>query len=169
VIDHGDRRRRHDGAPAGARRIRSPEASVQHFDALLSRQNHCDCLRRYLEGLLLPSERAKTLTALANTEPMVGAQQPAAQRFRWFLSEAARDLAALIQRRIALLRDDPVTARQRDDGIIVDETGDLKDGTQTAYVGRQYLANLGKIDKSVVSDSTVRADQRDYYPLEVEP
>ncbi len=30
--------------------------------------------RRYLEGLLLPAERNKTLTALADTEPVPGAQ-----------------------------------------------------------------------------------------------
>jgi hypothetical protein len=35
--------------------------------------------RRYLEGLLLPTERNKTLTGLANTEPYVGAQHPRAQ------------------------------------------------------------------------------------------
>jgi SRSO17 transposase len=145
------------------------EVYVQHFDALLSRQNQRDCLRRYLEGLLLPSERAKTLTALANTEPIVGAQQPAAQRLQWFLSEAAWDVTALTQRRIALLRGDPVTAPSADGVLIVDETGDRKDGTQTAHVGRQYLANLGKIDNGVVSVSTVWADERVYYPLEVEP
>jgi SRSO17 transposase len=145
------------------------EAYVQRFDVLLSRQNQRDCLRRYLEGLLLPSERTKTLTALANTEPIVGAQQPAAQRLQWFLSEAAWDVTALTQRRIEVLRHDPVTAPSADGALIVDETGDRKDGTQTAHVGRQYLANLGKIDNGVVSVSTLWADERVYYPLEVEP
>ncbi len=40
--------------------------------------------RRYLAGLLLPAERSKTLTALANTEPVVGAQRKEAQRLQWF-------------------------------------------------------------------------------------
>lgn len=31
--------------------------------------------RRYLERLLLPAERNKTLTALVNTEPVAGAQR----------------------------------------------------------------------------------------------
>jgi SRSO17 transposase len=145
------------------------ETYVQHFDALLSRQNQRDCLRRYLEGLLLPSERTKTLTALANTEPIVGAQQPAAQRLQWFLSEAAWDVTALTQRRLEVLRHDPVTAPSADGALIVDETGDRKDGTRTAHVGRQYLASLGKIDNGVVSVSTVWSDERVYYPLEVEP
>jgi SRSO17 transposase len=145
------------------------ESDVQRFDAMLSRQNQRDCLRGYLDGLLLPSERTKALTALANTEPIVGAQQPAAQRLQWFLSEAAWDVTVLTQRRIEVLRHDPVTAPSADGALIVDETGDRKDGTQTAHVGRQYLANLGKIDNGVVSVSTLWADARIYYPLEVEP
>src|SRR5215216_5312617 len=45
------------------------------FDTLAGRQ----ACRRYLEGLLLPTERNKTLTALANTEPVLGAQRKEAQ------------------------------------------------------------------------------------------
>ena len=37
------------------------------FGTLAQRQ----AFRRYLQGLLLPAERNKTLTALANTEPVV--------------------------------------------------------------------------------------------------
>ena len=56
------------------------EAYAAHFDALVSRANQREGFRQDLAGLLLPAERNKTLTALANTEPVVGAQQPAAQR-----------------------------------------------------------------------------------------
>jgi SRSO17 transposase len=145
------------------------EAYAQHFDTLFGRLNQRDSLRRYLEGLLLPSERTKTLTALANTEPIVGAQQPAAQKLQWFLSESTWDVGAVTQRRIELLRSDPSTAPSEDGVLVVDETGDRKDGTRTAHVGRQYLANLGKIDNGVVSVSTLWADARVYYPLEVVP
>ena len=145
------------------------EAYAQHFDTLFVRLNQRDSLRRYLEGLLLPSERTKTLTALANSEPIVGAQQPAAQKLQWFLSESTWDVAAVTQRRIELLRSDPSTAPSEDGVLVVDETGDRKDGTRTAHVGRQYLANLGKIDNGVVSVSTLWADARVYYPLEVAP
>ena len=64
------------------------EAYTQHFDPLLTKRNQRDAFRRYLEGLLLPTERNKTLTALANTEPVVGAQHPHAQGLQWFLSES---------------------------------------------------------------------------------
>ncbi len=44
-------------------------------------------------GCCCRRERNKTLTALANAEPVVGAQRPAAQRLQWFLSESTWDAA----------------------------------------------------------------------------
>src|SRR5947209_19802942 len=67
------------------------ETYCQQFDALFRQHNQRDRFRRYLEGLLLPAERNKTLTALANTEPVVGAQHPNAQSLQWFLSESSWD------------------------------------------------------------------------------
>jgi len=52
---------------------------------------------------------------------------------------------------------------------VIDETGDRKDGHKTAHVARQYLGNLGKIDNGVVSGTRLWADERVYYPLEIEP
>jgi SRSO17 transposase len=52
---------------------------------------------------------------------------------------------------------------------VIDETGDRKDGYKTAHVGRQYLANLGKIDNGVVSVTSPWADERVYYPVDFEP
>jgi SRSO17 transposase len=80
------------------------EAYVQHFDPLLARRNQRDALRRYLEGLLLPAERNKTLTALANTEPVVGAQHRRAQGLQWFLSESSWAPEAVNRQRLQLLR-----------------------------------------------------------------
>ncbi|MBC8160384.1 MAG: transposase [Roseiflexaceae bacterium] len=42
----------------------------------------------------------------------------------------------------------------------MDETGDCKAGTKTAHIGRQYLANLGKIDAGVVSVTSLWADEQ---------
>ena len=71
--------------------------------------------------------------------------------------------------RLHLLRADPVSAPDDHGVLVIDETGDRKDGHKTAHVGRQYLANLGKTDNGVVSVSSLWADERVYYPLEVEP
>jgi DDE superfamily endonuclease len=145
------------------------EAYAQHFDPLFTKRNQRDRFRRYLEGLLLPAERNKTLTALANTEPVVGAQHRQAQSLQWFLSESTWDSHTLNRRRVDLLRADPTSAPDDRGVLVIDETGDRKDGHKTAHVGRQYLANLGKTDNGVVSVSSLWADERVYYPLEVEP
>ena len=80
------------------------------FDDLLDRRSQRQALRRYLEGLLLPAERNKTLTALANTEPIVGATKPQAQQLQWFLSESTWDPEALNQRRVQMLMQAAPTA-----------------------------------------------------------
>ncbi len=145
------------------------ETYCQQFDALFGKYNQRDGFRRYLEGLLLPQERNKTLTALANTEPVVGAQQPPAQTLQWFLSESRWDPDALTQRRLELLGADPLTAPTPQGVLVIDEHGDRKWGRKTAHVGRQYLANLGKTDNGVVSVSTLWADEGVYYPLHYQP
>ena len=56
------------------------EDYAMSFDDLFGARAQCHAFRCHLEGLLLPAERNKTLTALANTEPAVGAQRKEAQR-----------------------------------------------------------------------------------------
>jgi DDE superfamily endonuclease len=145
------------------------ETYAAQFDDLFTRPSQRAAFRQYLGGLLLPTERTKALTALANVEPVVGAQRPAAQRLQWFLSESTWDAAAVTTRRLDLLRADPATAPHVGGVLIVDETGDRKDGDKTAHVGRQYLGNRGKIEQGVVSVGSVWADESVYYPLAVEP
>ncbi|MDQ3508028.1 MAG: IS701 family transposase [Actinomycetota bacterium] len=135
------------------------------FDTLAGRQ----AFRRYLEGLLLPAERNKTLTALANTEPAVGAQRREAQGLQWFLSESTWDPEEVNRRRVRIVLEDPRSAPTAGGALVVDETGDRKDGKATAHVGKQYLGGIGKIDDGVVSVSSLWVDERIYYPLEVEP
>jgi SRSO17 transposase len=109
------------------------------------------------------------LTGLTNTEPGVGAQLARAQRLQWFLSESDWSERAVQAERLRLLRQDPATTPTAQGVLVIDETGDRKDGQSTAHVSRQYLANLGKIDNGVVSVSSLWADEGVYYPLEVEP
>jgi hypothetical protein len=67
------------------------------FRARAQREGFRRCL---LEGLLLPAERNKTLTALANTEPLAGAQRREAQSLQWFLSESGWDPEEINERRL---------------------------------------------------------------------
>jgi SRSO17 transposase len=117
----------------------------------------------------MPEERNKTLTALANTEPVAGAQHKKAQSLQWFLTESSWDPEAVNCRRLELMLEDPNTAPVETGALVIDETGDRKDGEATAHVGQQYLGGIGKIENGVVSVSSVYADERLYYPLEVEP
>jgi hypothetical protein len=74
--------------------------------------------RRYLEGLLLPAGRNKTLTAFANAEPVAGAQRKEAQSLQWFLSESGWDPREVNERRLELLLEDPTTA-PHEGGVLV--------------------------------------------------
>lgn len=89
------------------------------------------------------------MTALANTGPMVGVQRKETQGLQWFLSELCWNPEEMNRRRVS-------------------ETGDRKNGTATAHVGKQYLGGIGKIDNGVVCVSSLWVDERLYYPTEVE-
>lgn len=145
------------------------EAYARHFDSLFGKSNQRDEFRRYLEGLLLPTERNKTLTGLANTEPAVGAQHPRAQGMQWFLSESNWQERQLQERRLHLLLEEASTAPNSQGVLVIDEHGDRKRGHKTAHIGKQYLANLGKIDTGIVSVTSLWADEGVYYPLDFEP
>ncbi|WP_449060704.1 IS701 family transposase [Planomonospora algeriensis] len=125
--------------------------------------------RDYLTGLLLPRDRNKTLTCLAGAEPVTGAQNAAVQRLQFFLSESPWDPETINARRLELLRADPATAPHADGALVIDDTGDRKDGTATAHVAHQYLGSVGKIENGIVAVSTLWADERVYYPLHALP
>src|SRR6516162_11500198 len=125
--------------------------------------------REYLAGLLAPRDRNKTLTALAGAEPVTGAQHPAVQRLQFFLSESRWDPDRVNARRLELLLADPATAPHGGGVLVIDDSGDRKDGSKTAHVGRQYLGRYGKTDNGVVTVTTVWADERLYYPVDAVP
>jgi hypothetical protein len=145
------------------------EAYARSFDDVFGKSNQRDEFRRYLEGLLLPTERNKTLTGLANTEPYVGAQHPRAQGMQWFLSESNWQERQIQERRLRVLREEPSTEPNGQGVLVIDEHGDRKRGHKTAHIGKQYLANLGKLDTGVVSVTSLWADEGVYYPVDFEP
>jgi SRSO17 transposase len=122
------------------------EEYIRPFDDLFEKWNQREGFRRYLEGLLLPMERNKTLTGLANTEPVVGAQDQQAQFLQWFLSESDWDERKVQSQRLQMLLEDPLTVPSERGVLVIDEHGDRKAGTHMAHVGRQW-GGLG--DQSV--------------------
>jgi hypothetical protein len=145
------------------------EEYAARFDELFSTLAQRRGFREYLQGLLLPRDRNKALTALAGTEPIVGAQGAPAQRLQFFLSESGWEVDGVNARRLQLLREDPATRPHEDGVLVIDETGDRKDGKNTAHVAHQYLSSVGRIANGIVSVSSVWADERLYYPLHIEP
>ena len=135
------------------------------FRSLAQRRGFCD----YLQGLLLPRDRNKTLTGLAGAEPVTGAQHREVQRLQFFLSESTWDHQALNDQRVRLLCEDAATAPHDAGALVIDDTGDRKDGTATAHVARQYLGSVGKVDNGIVAVTSLWADERVYWPVHAVP
>lgn len=145
------------------------EDYAAQFDPLFTTLAQRRSVRAYLTGLLLPRDRHKTLTALAGAEPIIEAQAAPVQRLQFFLSESSWEAEAVTARRVAGLMAEPATAPHASGVLVIDDTGDRKDGTATAHVARQYLGSLGKVDNGIVAVTSLWADERLYYPLHVEP
>ena len=145
------------------------EDYAAEFDELFSRLAQRRGFRDYLTGLLAPRDRNKTLTGLAGSEPVAGAQHAAVQRLQYFLSQSTWDPDEVNRRRLELLVNDPATAPHARGVLAIDDSGDRKDGTATRHVGRQWLGRYGKTDNGIVTVTTVWADERVYHPLHAEP
>jgi hypothetical protein len=145
------------------------EDYAARFDDLFGTLAQRRGFREYLQGLLLPRDRNKVLTALAGVEPIVGAQGAPAQKLQFFLSESVWEAREINARRLRMLREDPQTSPHNGGVLVIDETGDRKDGKATDHVGYQYLGSVGRIANGIVSVSSVWADEKVYHPLDVEP
>jgi SRSO17 transposase len=145
------------------------EDYAAEFDGLFRSLAQRRGLRDYLQGLLLPRDRNKTLTGLAGAEPITGAQHREVQRLQWFLSESTWDHQALNDQRVRLLCQEAATAPHDGGALVIDDTGDRKDGSATAHVARQYLGSVGKIDNGIVAVTSLWADERCYWPVHAAP
>jgi SRSO17 transposase len=145
------------------------EQYAHTFDDLFHTHIQRRRFREYLAGLLLPRDRNKTLTALVGAEPITQAQTAPVQQLQFFLSESVWEAEAVTTRQIELLRSTPLTTPHAAGALVIDETGDRKDGTHTAHVGYQYLGSIGKTANGIVAVSSLWADERVYYPLQVRP
>jgi hypothetical protein len=145
------------------------EAYAARFDDLFTTLAQRRGFREYLQGLLLPRDRHKTLTALAGAEPVSQAQAAPVQSLQLFLSESTWDAGAVNARRLELVCADPATMPHEGGVLVIDDSGDRKAGTKTAHVARQYLGSIGKIDGGIVAVTSLWADERVYEPLHVKP
>ena len=117
----------------------------------------------------MPRDRSRTLTALVGAEPLIQAQAAEVQQLQFFLSESTWNAEAITTQRLSLLLAAPGSAPSASGVLVIDDTGDRKDGHATDHVARQYLGSVGKIDNGIVAVTSLWADEQHYYPLHVEP
>ena len=91
------------------------------------------------------------------------------QRLQFFLSESRWNPEQVNARTSELSLADPATAPHGGGVLVIDDSGDRKDGTKTAHVGHQWLGRYGKTDNGVVTVTTLWADERLYYPVHAMP
>jgi SRSO17 transposase len=87
--------------------------------------------------------KRKTLPAIAKA---VGLENH--QSLHHFLSESPWEVEDLRKRRLKLILQ---VLQGREIILIIDETGDRKQGKTTDYVKRQYIGNIGKIENGIVA------------------
>ena len=112
---------------------------------------------KYLAGLRAPSDRNKVLKAALGAALRRCSGFSSSCRALGFLSRstpADRAVAA-----------GPRASRRTAVGLVIDDSGDRKDGVTTAHVGHRWLGPYGKTNNGVITVTTVRADERLYYPV----
>ncbi len=118
------------------------EALCASVDDVFARPASRENLRAMVRGLLSEVPR-KNLWQLAEF-----AGHPNPDRLQGFLAKAAWDADELRDR----VRAYAVAALVADDAVLIaDETGDIKKGTKTAGVQRQYIGTAGRIENAQVS------------------
>jgi hypothetical protein len=87
------------------------EEYIQHFDPFFGREQSTRRFSAVSGGVIVAkAERHKRLSGLVNTEPVVGAHLPRAQKLQGFLSESDWDERQVQAQRLRLLREDATTA-----------------------------------------------------------
>jgi SRSO17 transposase len=87
------------------------------------------------------------------------------QSLHHFLTESPWKLEALKYRRLRRILE---VLEGRSIILIIDETGDPKEGKSTDYVKRQYLSNLGKVDNGIVVVTAYGIIEEMTFPLTFE-
>ena len=100
------------------------EQYCQGSDPLFDNLSQREGFHRYVQGLLLSQGRNKTVTALVNAEPLVGAQNPQVQALQWLLCQSTGSAQALNAYRLEWHAGDPLSAPDAKGVLVIDETGD---------------------------------------------
>ena len=99
------------------------------------------------------------------------AQAAAAQRLQFFLSEADWDSETInpLPQRLAPMAEQPALASHAGGVLVLDDSGDRRDGSAIANAARQYIGARSKIGNGSVALTTLWAGERCYWPLHAQP
>ncbi len=98
--------------------------------------------------------RSRLVVGLDNHQPL-----------HHFLTESPWEVKELRQRRLELILQ---VLHGRPIILIIDETGDAKQGKTTDYVKRQYIGNLGKVENGIVAVTAYGLIEGMTFPLTFE-
>ena len=98
---------------------------------------------KYLHVGMLSDNKRKSLPAIAKAVGLANEQS-----LHHFLTTSPWSVAELRCRRLELILE---SLKGRPLRLLIDETGDRKKGHTTAYVRRQYIGNLGKVENGLVA------------------
>lgn len=142
---------------------RDPVATVSFIDDYCQHYRGCfgdirlyECFQWLHAGLLSPLPR-KTLPAIAK---VVGLKD--GQSLHHFLRDAIWPVQQVRAIRLHLIQQ---VIGVRPMTLCIDETGDVKRGSTTDYVAKQYIGNLGKTANGIVSVNAYGVVEGITYPL----
>lgn len=142
---------------------RDPVATVSFIDDYCQHYRGCfsdirlyECFQWLHAGILSPQPR-KTLPAIAK---MVGLKD--GQSLHHFLRDALWSVQQVRAIRLHLIQQ---VIGTRPMTLCIDETGDVKRGSTTDYVAKQYIGNLGKTANGIVSVNAYGVVDGITYPL----
>ena len=112
---------------------------------------------KYLHIGMVSDIKRKSLPAIAR---VVGLENE--QSLHHFLTESPWSVKVFRGRRLRVILE---MLEGREIILIIDETGDRKKGRTTAYVKRQYIGNLGKIENGIVAVTAYGVWENITFPL----
>ena len=112
---------------------------------------------KHLHLGIISDIKRKSLPAIAR---VVGLDNQ--QSLHHFLTESPWRAADLMTERLRIILK---MLGGREIVLIIDDTGDRKKGKRTAYVKRQYIGNLGKVDNGIVAVTALGVFEGITFPL----
>jgi SRSO17 transposase len=145
---------------------RSPKPSIKFVDEYCAIYRNIFPEVRSFENFrnlhlgMISEIKRKTLPEIAK---VVGLENQ--QSIHHFLTESPWSVESLKKRRLELILR---VLKERSLILIIDETGDKKQGRATDYVKRQYIGNLGKIENGIVAVTAYGVIEDMTFPLTFE-